>query len=93
MKKRKEVVNTTAETPVKKQTVEDFINTLNLSDEERHKLLNNKGLTATSLLVPRVYSECFYDNYKKFLLSSGRLSGKTSILVALWWIYINNLNK
>ena len=82
-------VNTTEEIKPKKATVEDFINNLNLSDEERHALLNNKGLTATSLLVPQVYAECFYDNYKKFLLSSGRLSGKTSILVALWWIYIN----
>lgn len=89
MKEPNENVNTTVETPVKKQTVEDFINDLNLSDEDRRRLLNNKGLTATSLLVPKVYSECFYDNYKKFLLSSGRLSGKTSILVALWWVYIN----
>lgn len=46
-------------------------------------------LNANNLQIPSVYSEIFYDNYKKFVLSSGRISGKTSILVALWWTRIN----
>lgn len=60
-----------------------------LSKEAFDKLVNNKGLSADNLLVPSVYKEIFYDNYRYFVLSSGRISGKTSILVAAWWISIN----
>lgn len=67
----------------------DILETLNLSEEERHKLLNNKGLSADNLLIPAVYKELFLDNWRYFILSSGRVSGKTSILVALWWVYFN----
>lgn len=46
-------------------------------------------LTADNILIPDVYREIFYDNYRYFILSSGRISGKTSILVACWWVYTN----
>ena len=52
-------------------------------------VINTNGLSASNILIPKVYEEVFYDNYRFFLLSSGRLSGKTSVLVALWWIYTN----
>lgn len=52
-------------------------------------VINSNGLSASNILIPKVYEEVFYDNYRFFLLSSGRLSGKTSVLVALWWIYTN----
>jgi phage terminase large subunit len=61
-----------------------------LNDEERYKeLLNNNGLSKDNLLIPAVYKEIFLDNYRYFILSSGRVSGKTSILVAMWWTYRN----
>ena len=63
--------------------------TLNLSAEEKEKLLNNKGLSAENLLIPQVYGEIFKNNYRYFILSSGRISGKTSILVAIWWVFFN----
>ena len=47
------------------------------------------GLSANNLLIPDVYKEIFLDNYRYFILSSGRISGKTSILVAIWWVFIN----
>ena len=54
-----------------------------LNDEERYKeLLNNNGLSKDNLLIPAVYKEIFLDNYRYFILSSGRVSGKTSITVA-----------
>lgn len=52
-------------------------------------LVNNDGLSANNLLIPSVYKEIFLDNYRYFVLSSGRISGKTSILVAKWWTTIN----
>ena len=60
-----------------------------LSEEEFNQLVNNKGLSQDNLIVPEVYSEIFYDKYRYFILSSGRVSGKTSILVAIWWIFTN----
>ena len=61
-----------------------------LNDEEKYKeLLNNNGLSKDNLLIPAVYKEIFLDNYRYFILSSGRVSGKTSILVAMWWTYRN----
>lgn len=62
---------------------------LPLSKETYEKLVNNKGLSADNLLIPEVYKEIFYDNYRYFILSSGRISGKTSILVAIWWVFTN----
>jgi PBSX family phage terminase large subunit len=44
-----------------------------------------KGLSANDLVIPSIYKEVFLDNYNRFVLSSGRISGKTSVLVALWW--------
>lgn len=52
-------------------------------------LVNNNGLSKDNLLIPAVYREIFLDNYRYFVLSSGRISGKTSILVAIWWTYTN----
>lgn len=49
----------------------------------------NDGLSADNLTIPKVYSEIFLDNYRYFILSSGRISGKTSILVAIWWVFYN----
>ena len=48
-----------------------------------------KALSAQTILVPSVYKEIFLDNYRYFILSSGRISGKTSILVAKWWANFN----
>ena len=60
-----------------------------LSEEKKQELINSKGLSATNLLIPDVYKEIFLDNYRYFILSSGRISGKTSILVAVWWLFYN----
>lgn len=38
--------------------------------------------------VPKVYKEIFLSNYKKFILASGRVSGKTTILVNLLFYFI-----
>ena len=56
---------------------------------EHANLVNNDGLSANNLLIPSVYKEIFLNNYRYFVLSSGRISGKTSILVAKWWTTIN----
>ena len=37
--------------------------------------------------IPVVYKELFLSNYKKFLLASGRISGKTTIITELWFYY------
>lgn len=50
---------------------------------------SSNGLSASSITIPSVYKEIFLDNYRYFILSSGRVSGKTSILVAIWWVYMN----
>ena len=60
-----------------------------LSKQEEENLINNNGLSARNILIPEVYKEIFLDNYRYFILSSGRISGKTSILVAIWWVYSN----
>ena len=57
--------------------------------DEYRELVNNRGLSKNNILVPSVYKEIFLDNYRYFILSSGRISGKTSILVAVWWVYTN----
>lgn len=51
--------------------------------------VNREGLSSDNLLIPDVYKEIFYDNYRYFILSSGRIAGKTSILVAIWWVFTN----
>ena len=51
--------------------------------------VNNNGLSASNLLIPAVYREIFLNNHRYFILSSGRISGKTSILVAIWWVFSN----
>ena len=60
-----------------------------MNEEEKNKLLNSNGLSANNLLIPDVYKEIFLNKYRYFILSSGRISGKTSILVAIWWVTIN----
>ena len=60
-----------------------------LSEKKYQQLVNNSGLSKDNLLIPAVYKEIFLDNYRYFILSSGRISGKTSILVAIWWTYTN----
>ena len=57
-----------------------------MAEEEK---VENNGLSSSSITIPAVYREIFLDNYRYFILSSGRVSGKTSILVAMWWVYIN----
>lgn len=56
---------------------------------KRKRELSDEGLSAANLNIPDVYKEIFYDNYRYFLLSSGRISGKTSILVSIWWVTRN----
>ena len=51
--------------------------------------VNNNGLSMDNLLIPAVYKEIFLNNFRYFILSSGRISGKTSILVAIWWVMFN----
>lgn len=53
------------------------------------KQVNHDGLSADNILIPTVYKEIVLDNYRYFILSSGRISGKTSILVSIWWITVN----
>lgn len=60
------------------------------SDEEYQKLLNSDGLSVNNIIVPSVYEKLFTSKKtNKFALSSGRVSGKTSILVVKWWERIN----
>lgn len=49
----------------------------------------SNGISATNLTVPNVYAEIFKTNYRYFVLSSGRISGKTSVLVLKWWVNFN----
>ena len=65
------------------------LETSGLSEKTIQSLVNNKGLSKDNLLIPAVYKEIFLPNYRYFCLSSGRISGKTSILVAIWWTTIN----
>ena len=65
------------------------LETSGLSEKTIQTLVNNKGLSKDNLLIPAVYKEIFLPNYRYFCLSSGRISGKTSILVAIWWTTIN----
>ena len=60
-----------------------------LSAKQKKFLMANSGLSKDNLIIPDVYKEVFLDNYRYFLLSSGRISGKTSILVAIWWVFTN----
>lgn len=61
------------------------------TDEELHKIFDEAKINKDTILIPRVYREVFNPDskYRYFLLSSGRISGKTSILVASWWLYSN----
>lgn len=52
-------------------------------------MVGQKGLSANDIVIPAVYKEVFLENYNRFILSSGRISGKTSVLVALWWATFN----
>lgn len=46
-------------------------------------------LNVKNLTIPKVYAPLFNSPIQKWLLSSGRMSGKSSMLVMLWWYYIN----
>ena len=46
-------------------------------------------LSTQNIIVPAVYAPIFQKEHKKFILSSGRASGKTSILVTKWWANTN----
>ena len=63
----------------------------NAEETERQvvAVTSQSTLDANNLKIPKVYKEIFMDNYRYFLLSSGRISGKTSILVAIWWVFSN----
>lgn len=73
----------------KKQPPKEEQKPQSLISETYADLINNNGLSTDNLLIPAVYREIFLDNYRYFILSSGRISGKTSILVAIWWTHIN----
>lgn len=60
-----------------------------MSVDKNKELLNSDGLSADNLLIPDVYKEIFLNNYRYFILSSGRISGKTSVLVGAWWVTTN----
>lgn len=60
-----------------------------MANKTNEELLNSDGLSADNLLIPDVYKEIFLNNYRYFILSSGRISGKTSVLVGAWWITTN----
>lgn len=51
--------------------------------------VDNQTLNANNITVPLVYAPLFEDDFKRFILSSGRISGKTSMLVCLWWVFAN----
>lgn len=51
--------------------------------------VDDNALSVYNFTVPHVYKEILYDNYRYFILSSGRIAGKTSILVVSWWVTIN----
>ena len=65
------------------------IKVVDLTEEQRHELFKNKELSKDNIIIPSVYAPVVKNDYSKFILSSGRVSGKTSILVALWWVNIN----
>lgn len=46
-------------------------------------------ISIKNLTIPKIYAPLFQNEYRRFILSSGRISGKTSMLVLLWWYYIN----
>ena len=51
--------------------------------------VDNQTLNANNITVPLVYAPLFEDDFKRFILPSGRISGKTSMLVCLWWVFAN----
>ena len=52
-------------------------------------MTGNQELTVSTITLPKVYEELVRDRYKYFILSSGRVSGKSSALVLMWWLAIN----
>lgn len=54
--------------------------------------MNKTGIvevSESSITLPKVYEELIKDNYQYFILSSGRVSGKSTALVLMWWIAVN----
>ena len=46
-------------------------------------------VSESTITLPKVYEEIVKDNYQYFFLSSGRVSGKSTALVLMWWVAIN----
>ena len=46
-------------------------------------------VSESTITLPKVYEELVRDNYQYFILSSGRVSGKSTALVLMWWVAIN----
>ena len=46
-------------------------------------------VSESTITLPKVYKELVLDNYQYFILSSGRVSGKSTALVLMWWLAIN----
>lgn len=46
-------------------------------------------VSESTITLPKVYEELVKDNYQYFFLSSGRVSGKSTALVLMWWVAIN----
>ena len=49
----------------------------------------NVEVSESTITLPKVYRELVRNNYNYFVLSSGRVSGKSTALVLMWWLAIN----
>ena len=57
-----------------------------MADKEQ---TGNVQVSNSTITLPAVYKELVLDNYQYFILSSGRVSGKSTALVLMWWLAIN----
>lgn len=71
--------------------MEEQVSTISVTEQELNEILsqNHTDINTTNLVVPAVYQDLFLSDFRYFVLSSGRVSGKTSILVDMWWYAIN----
>ncbi len=51
--------------------------------------MSNNVLSTSNITLPKVYEDLVNEDIREVILSSGRISGKTSALVVSWWIYHN----
>lgn len=51
--------------------------------------MSNNVLSTSNITLPKVYEDLVNEDIREVILSSGRISGKTSALVVAWWIYHN----